>query len=52
MHTAVLSALAVTRRMPSLRRLALTLAFPLLSVAWAALYFAFTPLLAILRYLN
>ena len=52
MHTAVLSALAVTRRMPSLRPLAFTLALGLLFIAWVALYFALTPLLAILRYLN
>jgi hypothetical protein len=51
MHT-VLSALAVTRRMPSLRPLALTLAFGLLFIAWTTLYLALSPILAILRHLN
>ena len=47
MHTAVLSALAVTRRMPSLRLLALTLALGLLFIAWAVLYVGLTPILAV-----
>ena len=52
MHNSVLSALAVTRRMPSLRPLAFTLALGLLFIGWVALYFALTPILAVLRYTN
>ena len=52
MHTAVLSALEVTRRMPSLRRLVLILAAALLFAAWVVMYLAFTPILALLRRLD